>query len=137
MSEETAPATVREGGRFVKGQSGNPNGRPPGKQTAAAYRKRLELALLEHVGEARLKRIILKVAEQAEAGDKKSQKLILDKFVSNAGPGDDTEDTGRKVVFVIENATFAAQTQQALEHKQAIDVTVTDVTEQKQKVLNG
>lgn len=121
-SSELTPTS----GRFVKGQSGNPAGRPPNtKNKLASLRKELELAIIEHVGLPRLKRIINKVAEKAEAGDMRAAKLLLDKVVSNAGPGDETENTGRTVVFRIENATFAAIEQ----HKpNAIDVSVTDVT---------
>lgn len=124
------PAETPQGGRFVKGQSGNPAGRPPNdKNKLATLRKTLEIAVIEHVSIEKIKRILNKVVEKAEAGDMRAAKLILDKVVSNAGPAEDTEDTGRKVIFVIENVTIAAQAQQALEHKtQALDVTVTDVT---------
>jgi hypothetical protein len=122
-----SPPVVSDG-RFVKGQSGNPNGRPPNtKNKLSNLRKELELAVIEHVGIEKIKRIINKVVEKAEAGDMRAAKLILDKVVPNASPGDEAADNGRTVVFRIENATFA---QQQLEHKQpnSIDVQVTDVT---------
>jgi hypothetical protein len=123
----------REDGRFVKGHSGNPAGRPPNsKNKLSNLRKELELALVEHIGIERLKRIINKVAEKAEAGDMRAAKLLLDKTVPNASPSDETQDNGRQVVFRIVNATFAAQ-QQQLEQQDpnAIDVQVTDVTKQE------
>lgn len=126
---EQPPAVRSDGGRFVKGQSGNPAGRPPNSRNKLAnLRKELELALIEHVGVARLKRIIDKVAEKAEAGDMRAAKLILDKTVSNAGPGDETADTGRTVVFKIVNATFAAQQLEQHSNTPPLDVQVTDVT---------
>lgn len=129
---DSLPATSVDG-RFVKGQSGNPAGRPPNtKNKLANLRKELELAIIEHVGIPRLKRIINKVAEKAEAGDMRAAKLILDKVVSNAGPDDTVEDNGRTVIFRIENATFAAQ-QGQLKAESAVDVQVTDVTPIKQE----
>lgn len=121
-------------GRFVKGQSGNPQGRPPNtKNKLATLRKELELAVIEHVGIEKVKRIINKVVERAEAGDMRAAKLILDKVVSNAGPGDETAENGRTVVFRIENATFAAQHQIEQQKPNSIDVQVTDVTPIKQE----
>jgi hypothetical protein len=124
---ETAP--VVSDGRFVKGQSGNPAGRPPNtKNKLSALRKELELAVIEHVGIPRLKRIINKIAEKAEAGDMRAAKLLLDKVVPNAGPGDEADNNGRTVVFRIENATFAAQHKIEQQKPNSIDVQVTDVT---------
>ena len=121
------PATT--GGRFVKGQSGNPAGRPPNtKNKLANLRKELEIAVLEHVGIERLKRIINKVAERAEAGDVRAAKLLLDKVVSNAGPTEENQDTGRTVVFLVENATVAALAEVARQKSNVIDAEVTDVT---------
>ena len=128
---ESLPAPSGDG-RFVKGQSRNPQGRPPNtKNKLATLRKELELAVIEHVGIEKVKRIINKVVERAEAGDMRAAKLILDKVVSNAGPGDETAENGRTVVFRIENATFAAQHQIEQPKPNAIDVTVTDVTPEK------
>ncbi len=130
---ETLPAA--NSGRFVKGQSGNPAGRPPNdKNKLSNLRKSLEVAVLEHVSVEKVKRIINKVVERAENGDMRAAKLILDKLVPNAGPDDGADDNGRTVVFRIENATFAAQHiektgQQSKDN--AIDVTVTDVTPTK------
>jgi hypothetical protein len=122
------PPVVSDG-RFVKGQSGNPKGRPPNTNNKlATLRKELELAILEHVGVEKVKRIINKVVEKAEAGDMRAAKLILDKVVPNAGPGDEAADNGRTVVFRIENATFAAQHQIEQKDPNSIDVQVTDVT---------
>lgn len=125
-------------GRFVKGQSGNPLGRPLNtKNKLATLRKELELAVIEHVGIEKIKRIINKVVEKAEAGDMRAAKLILDKVVSNAGPGDETTDNGRTVIFRIENATFAAKSEQEkLPKGESIDVQVIDMTPIKQESIS-
>jgi len=130
MTDQLPAVPQAHSGRFVKGQSGNPNGRPPNKKnTLLALRQDLELAVLEHVSPEKVRRILNKVVERAEAGDMRAAKLILDKVVSNAGPADDAEDNGRTVVFRIENATvFAAQQQIEQQKPNAIDVSVTDVT---------
>lgn len=133
---DSLPAPTGDG-RFVKGQSGNPLGRPPNtKNRLATLRKELELAVIEHVGIEKIKRIINKVVEKAEAGDMRAAKLILDKVISNAGPGDETADNGRTIIFKIENATFAAKAEQeTLPKGESLDVQVTDVTPIKQEPI--
>lgn len=128
-----SPPVVRENGRFTKGHSGNPAGRPPNtKNKIANLADDLRLAVLEHVSAEKVKRIVNKIVEKAEGGDVRAAKLILDKLIPNATPGDEASDNGRTVVFRIENATFAAQ-QQLERHSNtnAIDVQVTDVTHEK------
>lgn len=61
----------RHAGMFKKGQSGNPAGRPKGATVAKHYK--------DIVGEARLKKIILKVADEAESGDMRAAKILLDR----------------------------------------------------------
>lgn len=128
-STEALP--VREAGRFVKGQSGNPAGRPPNSRNKLSnLRKELELAVIDAIGTDRLKRIIDKVAKQAEEGNIRAAKLLLDKVVPNASNADEGDNSGRTIVFRVENATVYAA-QQTIEHAKqsdAIDVTVTDVT---------
>lgn len=105
---DNAPA-IRDG-RWVKGQSGNPKGRP--KNTLVALQRDLEGAIRDHLTAEKVKRIIDKLCKKAEDGDVKAAKLILDKLVPNAVDAPETTDTGRVVVFRIENATFAAQQKQ-------------------------
>lgn len=98
---------VRSGGQFVKGQSGNPSGRP--KRILIDYQHSLEQIVREHITADKVKRILNKLVEQAENGDVKAAKLIIDKLIPNATPDAGDADSGRTVVFRIENATFAAQ----------------------------
>lgn len=135
VSQASIPARVE--GKFAPGVSGNPAGRPKGSRNDIANMKRqLEMAFIEHVTPEKLKRVINKVVERAEAGSIPAAKLIFDKLISNASDSEDAGDTGRTVVFQIVNATFAAQ--QALPQTPATDVEVVDVTpsapiEQKQE----
>ena len=98
-------------GRWQPGQSGNPLGRPKGtKNHLVELQRKLEVAVREHVSAERVCRIIDKVCQMAEDGNVKAAKLILDKVISNAGNGgDEVPENGKRVVFVIQNATFAAQ----------------------------
>lgn len=107
---DNAPV-VRDNGRFPKGVSGNPAGRPKGSRNhLVQLQQDLEIAVREHVSVERIKRIVNKVCDLAENGSISAAKLILDKVIANATPpADDAQDNGRTVVFRIENATFAAQ----------------------------
>jgi len=100
-----------ETGQFLAGVSGNPAGRPKGARSKAfELQHRLEAAVREHIPVERVYRIIDKLCELAESGDKKAAKIILDKLVPDAAHGsdDEAEAGGKTVVFRIENATFAA-----------------------------
>lgn len=115
-----------ENGQFPKGVSGNPAGRPK-KQRLIDLQRDLEIAVRESLSVERVQRIVEKIAVMAEGGDLRAAKLILDKTISNAQPGEDVDNAGgRTVVFRIENATFTKEPE-----KQAIEVKVIDVTEAK------
>ena len=60
-------------GGFKKGQSGNPNGRPPKAREERYY----EIAM-NTVTFARWKKIIIKAVEQAERGDSTARKWLSD-----------------------------------------------------------
>jgi len=114
-------------GRFVKGVSGNPSGRPK-KQQLKDIQLDLEIALREHISVEKVKRIINKMVEKAADGHVGAAKLILDKVISNARDADDNgANDGRTVVFRIENATFAAQQTKTQTPIEVIDVTATEV----------
>lgn len=75
-----------ETGQFVKGQSGNPNGRPKGrKNEITLLRESLELALREqgapHMGEVLNTAIAL-----AKEGDRTMIKLLLELHMSKTAP---------------------------------------------------
>lgn len=137
MSSETAvgetpalPAAPQRDsdGRYLPGQSGNPRGRPlkDSRHHLTQLKHKLDIAVRENLPVERLCKILNKVADEAEKGNMRAAKLILDKFVSNADNAavEDEGDVSRKVVFVIENATFAAATKNLQPALPAIDVEV-------------
>lgn len=118
-------------GQFVKGQSGNPRGRPKHRHLID-LKQDLEIAVREHLDVDKVKKIIEKVASMALKGHMGAAKLLLDKIISNAR--EDSEgagDSGRTVVFRIENALI----QHAPAETPPIDVKVIDVT--PTEVKNG
>lgn len=114
-------------GKFLPGKSGNPSGRP--RNELLAHQRDLEGAIREHLSADKVKRIINKLVEQAEGGDTKAAKIILDKLVPNAIESNETAEPGRVVIFRIENATFAAKQveQQTDQTAAVIDVTAEEV----------
>jgi hypothetical protein len=127
-TDVAAPVAARaDDGRFPKGTSGNPLGRPK-KTTLKNLQQDLEIAFREHLGVDRFKRIVNRMADMAEQGDVKAAKLIFDKLVPNASNGEsDDGEKAPQVHFVITNATFAAQAKEK-EQVEVIDVTPTHVT---------
>lgn len=114
-----------DNGQFVKGQSGNPVGRPKGSKNAITLLQReLEITVRQKFDPVRVARVIDKLFTMAEEGNIKAIKLLLDKIVSNANPGEDAEDRERSVVFRIENATFAAR-QEPPPAQEAVDAEFT------------
>ncbi len=103
-----SPATpaAANAGRWVAGQSGNPKGRPKG--TLLSMQRDLEGAIRDHLTADKVRKIVDKIVDRACNGDVKAAKLILDKLVPNATDAPDAGESGRTIVFRIENATFAA-----------------------------
>lgn len=142
MTDETATGDAPAlpvpsvSGRWVKGQSGNPKGRPPadpdkiGTHALTHLKNKLEYAVRESVDPERIKRIVVKMCQLAEDGNVRAAKLILDKVVSNAsGPTqEEPGDQSRTVVFQIENATFAAIQKNAAPVSDAVEVEVITVS---------
>ena len=67
---EPANTGEKQGNRFEKGQSGNPNGRPEGSRNKATL-------LLDQLADAEAEAIQKQVLEAAKAGDLKAAELIL------------------------------------------------------------
>lgn len=128
VASEAAPIVRDTGGRFVKGQSGNPSGGAiSARRRVATLQIELEAAVRESLGPDRVLRVVNKLFELAEGGHMGAIKLLMDKIVANASTAEETPESGRTVVFRIENATFGAPQQKA-EPQTPIAVEIVDAT---------
>jgi hypothetical protein len=69
-------------GQFVKGQSGNPEGRPKGSKNRITVQKLMIEEAFRDGSEGDIAEVLKKVVAQALEGDKASQKLIWDANIS-------------------------------------------------------
>jgi hypothetical protein len=91
--------TRDENGRFVKGETGNPNGRPP-----RAREERYYEIMVTTVSFERWKRIIEKAADQAERGDAVARKWLSDYLIGTAEQRLDITSGGDKIVVTLANS---------------------------------
>jgi len=104
---ESAIAPRDEKGRFVKGSSGNPDGRPKGRKNIISRMKQdLEIALRENLTEKDVHNVVKAMLDEALKGNVGAGKLILDKVMSNAKEAEDEKDSSGGLKIVIENATL-------------------------------
>jgi hypothetical protein len=108
-------------GRFVKGVSGNPAGKPKGvKHRITELRQNTELALRDYLAhpdnQLKAMEAIDRVMDIVRHSDEKTSvaaaKLILDKLVPNARGGSEDEHSssrGRPTTMVIVNQTEGAR----------------------------
>ena len=75
-------------GRFVKGQSGNPNGRPPKERSERYYEITMTACTYDD-----WKRIVKKAVEQAARGNPTARKWLSDYLVGS--PAQKHEHTGK------------------------------------------
>lgn len=100
---------IRDNGRFVKGVSGNPRGRPPGtKNRIVKMKQEMEEAIRTHMHPAEIKEIVSAMVSEAKNGNVAAAKLILDKVMSNANISEDVGDSDNRIVIKIENFTPGA-----------------------------
>lgn len=128
--DERTPVARDDKGRFPKGVSGNPLGRPQGRKNEIVRLKQdLEIAIRQHVKAESVKDIINKMVNKARNGDVAAAKLILDKVLSNAREVEDTPGGEGGYKIVIENATFAVQGKENPQPAQqpAVDAEYTEV----------
>lgn len=104
--ENEVEAVRDDKGRFVKGSTGNPRGRPAGTKNKIAEMKRnLELAVREGISEAQITAILQSMIAEAMNGNVTAGKLILDKVMSNARLDDDEGEDKPEIVIKIQNLT--------------------------------
>ena len=132
--EKTELPEVKNSGRFPKGVSGNAAGRPPSARNQVAHTKaKLELAVRNGMSAERIGRILTKLADMAEAGDKGAIRIILDKFISSASTTEDVPDAKDNAIrIVITNATFAATKTPADNSSSPIDAEFKEIKEENQ-----
>lgn len=98
--------TRNDRGQYVKGQSGNPAGRPKGRKNELTELKQdLEIAVRKNVKPDDIKNIVQRMVDEALSGSVGAAKLILDKVLSNARDGDDAPDIQGGITIRIENLT--------------------------------
>lgn len=116
------------GGKWVKGVSGNPNGRPKGRKNHITELKQgLEIAIRENLTPHQVARVVNAMLEQALAGNVQAGKLILDKVLSNAKDADDAQENNGGLRIIIQNASVEAI---GAQHHTTIESTVEESDEE-------
>lgn len=119
---ETSPPIRAENGTFLKGQSGNPSGRPLGSQNKAHLIK----ALIEDRLSLKLEKDALAIMQRAinmaKDGDRSMIKLLLGDMLASTRSADNLpKNTAVQVNVKIDNYTAKPPA------PKAIDVTATEV----------
>ena len=76
-------------GRFVKGSSGNPAGRPKGSKNVITVQKLILEEAFRYATENDMGKVLALIVKQALTGDKAAQKLVWDACVSKQHFGED------------------------------------------------
>lgn len=98
--------TRNDKGQFIKGQSGNAQGRPKGSKNRIAEMKlELEEAIRSNLQTGQITAVVQSMVAEALNGNVSAGKLILDKVMSNAKAVDETGEEQREIVIKIENLT--------------------------------
>lgn len=106
MSDDNKEVIRTSDGRFVKGVSGNPNGRPLGaKSRITRLKMTMEEALRQGLNPKDFQAIIDAMVSEAKAGNVQAAKLVLDKVMSNARTDDEAGDGDNRITIRIENFT--------------------------------
>lgn len=107
--DKQLPAVRSPDGKWVKGQSGNPHGRPPGRKNQLTELKQdLEIAVRRNITPRQISEIVQSLYILAVNGNVAAAKVLLDKVVSNAKDGEDAENQRPVINVIVENATIGA-----------------------------
>ena len=98
-------------GKWEKGKSGNPAGRPKDQRNITTLKNDLELAVREKLTPAIVTRVVNRMVELATKGEDKvavtAGKAILDMAISKAAVQEAVAQRA-PITIIIENATLAA-----------------------------
>ena len=112
-------------GKFVKGVSGNPAGRPKGnKNRITQLKEEMEIVLRENIRPQDLADILEEMVAKAKGGSTSAAKLILDKFMTNAKSEESNGEEKPSITIKIENLTQADLGMKGtiIEHKETENV---------------
>lgn len=127
--DEKLPVKREEAGKWAKGVSANPAGRPLGKKAQIdVLKQELELAVRSAVTPARITAIVTKMLDEAEKGSTKAAKLIFDTFLTKASSESEQGNKDKGIRIEIVNSTYAAIAAKAEEIKPAQDGSFIEVT---------
>lgn len=103
---ESGQLTRTKNGRYVKGQSGNPAGRPKGSKNIITVQKLMLEEAFRYSTEEDMGKVLALVVKQALTGDKAAQKLVWDACVSKQNFGEDkTAGTKQQINVTTMNVT--------------------------------
>ncbi len=92
---------VRNGkGQFIKGSSGNPQGRPQGSKNVITLQKMIVEEQFRDACSADIEKVLAMIVTQALKGDSRSQKLVWDAAVSKQNLSED-KAVGNKQSIVV------------------------------------
>ena len=87
-------------GMFVKGVSGNPDGRPKGSKNAITIHKLMVEEAFRDAEGADIAKVLAMIVKQALSGDKNSQKLVWDAAVSKQTLSEDKQAGTKQQITV-------------------------------------
>ena len=101
MATKTSGELVRgKGGRFTKGKSGNPAGRPKGSKNVVTVQKLMVEEAFRASSGVDMSKVLALVVMQALEGDKASQKLIWDANMSKQTVAEDKSAGNKQEIKV-------------------------------------
>lgn len=134
-SEESGQLVRDSKGRFVKGSSGNPVGRPKGsKNNITLLKLALEEAARSSLMDDMLE-VVYKVVKAAKGGDSKSQKLVWDSVMSKQNISED-KSTGSKQQITVHTMNVSKKSGDILDGDYSEGEFTSESNEEEDKCLN-